>query len=256
MRRGLHSSTCPSALDPTGSDTAVLEEPWTADELRRFAASHPRPLSATAMPGSDAHRRLLEAGARIYQSCPPLRVDASTPEVREWARAHATLPTTNLESADVVELWTTWYEVIHRGWSPTAPHAELLALFDEVASEIAPNRSALCTIDGAAVAVAFVFPDDEPESILTEALIPEHPLARQAVASCMSVALAGATGVVGFDGHIGDPHFAPLWQTVPGVFAGDNDPLDLFEILPTQLLAGNSHVNRPPASRETHRVWP
>lgn len=32
------------------------------------------------------------------------------------------------------------------------------------------------------------------------------------------------------DGHVSDPHFAPLWSTDPGVHAGEDGPLDLLEI--------------------------
>ena len=52
------------------------------------------------------------------------------------------------------------------------------------------------------------------------------------VASCMATALGGFDQVVRFDGHVSDPHFAPLWSSMPGVHAGHNDPLDLLEIKP------------------------
>lgn len=214
-------------------DLAILTEPWTAHELRQAVAHRPRPLSQKAIPGTDKHRRLLAAGATVYQRCPPLQVDASTPQVRDWCRTHAILPVQDLHDEDLDELWCTWYETIHRDWSPTSPHRTLLELFAPLVEEIDPLRSTMCHVDGVPVAVAFVFPTDDPPEILTEALLPHHARARDAVASCMAAALAHMDRTVRFDGHVTDPHFHPLWNTVPGVYAGANDPLDLVEIKPT-----------------------
>lgn len=193
-------------------------------------AGQPPPLSQKAVPGTERHARLLEAGAAVYQQCPPLEVDAATAEVGRWCRDHAVLPVQSLDGCDVAQLWCEWYEVIHRGWSPSAPVSRLRELFADLATEIDPDRSVRCLVDGTTVAIAFVFPGDDPPEILTEALLPDHPAARAAVASCMAAALDAAKGVVRFDGHLSDPHFHPLWATVPGVYAGEGDPLDLLEI--------------------------
>lgn len=219
----------PNPYHPT-RDVAVLTEPWTPHEVREAARANPRPLSQKAVPGTERHARLVEAGARVYQQCPPLELDAATAQVSRWCRDHATLPVLSLRGCDVAQLWSEWYEVIHRGWSPSAPVDQLCELFVDLAAEIDPDRSVRCVVDGTTVAVAFVFPGDDPPEILTEALLPDHPQAREAVGSCMAAALAAAGGVVRFDGHVGDPHFHPLWATVPGVYAGEGDPLDLLEI--------------------------
>lgn len=219
----------PNPYHPT-RDELGLTEPWTADEVRQAAAGHPKPLAAKAVPGSEAHRKLTEAGATAYQACPPLEVDATAPAVREWCEEHALLPVEPLEVEDLDELWSRWYEVIHRGWAPTAPQGELRALFAGLVAQIDPVRSVGCRVAGELVAVAFVFPGDDPEEILTEAMLPDHGRAREAVASCMAATVNEAGGTVRFDGHVHDPHFGPLWSTVPGVYAGENDPLDLLEI--------------------------
>lgn len=219
----------PNPYHPTRDD-AVLEEPWTSEEVVRAAQRARRPLTAKAVPGTSEHRRLLEAGATVYQRCPPLQLDAASPDVAHWCRTHAVLPVHTLEGVDLLHLWLRWYEVVHRGWSPTAPREELLDLFADLATEIDPARSTGCTVEGDLVAVAFCFPGDDPPEILTEALLPDHPRAREAVASCMSIALGSVDQVVRFDGHVGDPHFGPLWASVPGVYPGPGDPLDLLEI--------------------------
>ncbi len=222
----------PNPYHPT-RDIVLLRDPWTADEVRDAAAANPRPLMQKAIPGTDKHARLMAAGGRIYQQCPPLHLDVDTPEVAAWVTDHALLPVVDAAGVDLLELWTSWYEVIHRGWAPTAPHEALAGLFTELAAEIDPYSSSLCRIDGRVIAVAFVFPGDEPPCLLTEALEPEHRQAKDAVASCMARSLALVSGVVIFDGHVSDPHFAPLWATVPGVIAGSTDPLDLIEISAT-----------------------
>lgn len=221
----------PNPYHPT-RDILLVEEPWTSQDVRELARNHPRPLSQKAVPGTTKHQRLLDAGAIVYQQCPPLEVDVSTPAVTQWCAEHRVLPVTSLSGMDVTQVWTRWYEVIHQGWSPAAAHEELLDLFADLVTEIDPEHSAACMVNDELVAVAFCFPDDAPPEILTEALLPEHPHAREAVGSCMATTLSGFDGVVRFDGHVSDPHFAPLWSTVPGVYAGQNDPLDLLEIKP------------------------
>lgn len=213
-------------------DVAILTEPWTVDELMDAARTTSRPVAHKAVPGTSEHERLMAAGGHIYQQCPPLGLDASTPAVLSWCEAHSLLPVESGMGVDLLELWTTWYEVIHESWSPTAPHDRLLELFGPLVQGLDPERTSICRVDGAILAVAFFFPDDQPPEVLTEALVPEHPHARTAVASCMARVLAQAEGEVRFDGHVGDPHFFPLLQTLPGVYADASAPLDLIEIRP------------------------
>lgn len=219
----------PNPFHPT-RDIAVLQEPWTADEVRAAVRANDRPLTQKAVPGTSKHQRLLAAGATIYQQCPPLELDAAAEPVKQWCREHHTLPVHSLEDRGLLELWVIWYEVIHQSWSPTPPRGDLADLCSDLVREIDPVRSLACSVDGEIVAVAFCFPGDKPPEILTEALLPSHPYARAAVASCMAAALAPMDCVVRFDGHVSDPHFAPLWGTVPGVYAGETDPLDLLQI--------------------------
>ncbi len=213
-------------------DILLLKEPWTPQEVLELAREHPRPLSQKAVPGTSKHQRLLAAGAEAYQQCPPLEFDASTRTVKQWCVDHRVLPVVSLKGMDVAQVWTDWYEVVHRGWSPTAAHDELVELFTDLVDEIDPARSCACLVQGELVAVAFCFSGDTPPEILTEAVLPGHPNARDAVASCMATVLSGFDQVVRFDGHVSDPHFAPLWSSVPGVYAGQDDPLDLLEIRP------------------------
>ncbi|MGC0141829.1 MULTISPECIES: hypothetical protein [unclassified Pseudactinotalea] len=102
-----------------------------------------------------------------------------------------------------------------------------------IAEELNTERSTLSLIEGGLVAACFVFGtsnDTELEAI-TEALVPKHPGARRAVAACMAKVLEEAAGVpVMFDGHLSDPHFYPLLQTLPEVQANELAPLDLLEI--------------------------
>ena len=211
-------------------DIAILSEPWTVEEFIEAVTRASKPLSQKATPGTATHDRLLAAGGHVYQQCPPLELDASTPAIAQWCADHELLPTETGEAVDLLELFTTWYEVLHASWSPTAPHDELRDLFRDIAGEIDPRRTAICRVRGEIVAVAFAFPEDVPEAILTEAILPAHPRARDAVASCMARALSEVVGITRFDGHVSDPHFFPLLQTLPGVYAGAHDPLDLIEV--------------------------
>lgn len=219
----------PNPYHPT-RDIAILREPWTVEELVEATTRTPRPLSNKAVAGTSRHDRLMAAGGRVYQQCPPQELDAGDPAVSRWCERHATLLVETCENVDLPEVWTSWYEVIHAGWAPTAPHEQLRDLFGPLVAEISAARSTICRLDGEIVAVAFVFEQDDPREILTEAMLPKHPQARKAVASCLARTLRDAPGIVRFDGHVSDPHFYPLLQTLPGVYAGSNDPLDLIEI--------------------------
>lgn len=211
-------------------DVAILEEPWTVDEVREAARRSPRPLTQKAVPGTESHQKLVKAGAVAYQQCPALQMDAAAPAAKAWVAAHAALPVESMRNLDVLELWTRWYEVVHADWSPTGAFDVIKPLFAELATQIDRDRSVICRVGDDVVAAAFVFSDDEPEEALAEALLPHHPQARTAVGSCMAHVISEANGVLRFDGHVGDPHFYPLWTTVPGVYAGTDDPLDLLEI--------------------------
>lgn len=208
-------------------------------------------LSFKAAPGSPEHIALIAAGAQPYQHCPAQLVPTGTVALREWcaAREDDAAPEGVILRAgatrtlrELAASWTSLYEVVHASWSPTADRALLMKVFTPmIEEELDVERAVLALVDGELVAACFVFTGEdtrqgedtgpgEPLEVITEALAPGHPQARAAVGAGMARVLSMAGGrPVEFDGHLSDPHFFPLLQSLPGVRAGST-PLDLLEL--------------------------
>lgn len=227
----------PNRVHPT-RDSAWLQLPGTGsrgllDALRDVGGL---PLAIKARPETPEHAAALSAGVR-YQHCPPELVPTGTEPLRAWCEENQTVPARSgygWTSEDLTVAWTQLYEVVHAAWAPTADRSTLLAEFRPmIAEELDAGRTAMCLIGGDLVAACFVFgtPDDPEVEAVTEALVPHHPQARAAVAACMARVLSEADGrPVMFDGHLSDPHFFPLLDTLPGVAPNASSPLDLLEV--------------------------
>lgn len=229
---------CPSRVHPT-RDSAWLRVPRAGssgllDALRDVGG---RPLSIKARPGTREHTAVVSAGGTRYQHCPAELVPTGTESLRAWCKDNQAVPAESAAAWTVEDLtiaWTRLYEVVHASWSPTAERSTLLAEFEPmIADELDAERTVLSHIDEELVAACFVFgtPSDLEVEAITEALVPQHPDARAAVAACMARALSEADGrSLMFDGHISDPHFHPLLETLPDVRATAQTPLDLLEV--------------------------
>lgn len=230
--KALSRGTASWRAEPSSAGVAALQALRRAGDL---------PLSLKAHPRTTEHATITAAGGAIYQQCPPELVPTGTPELADWCGAwHADavrsgvhlVPGRERTQTEVADAWTSLYEVVHAEWSPTAPTASLLEIFEPmIKAELDPDDTVLALVDGEIVAGCFVFlgPDPTVEAV-AEALVPEHPQARAAVAACPASVLARVDGrPVEFDGHRSDPHFLPLLESLPGVQAGAT-PLDLLEL--------------------------
>lgn len=192
------------------------------------------PLSVKAHPGTGAHSFYKSLGAVRYQLCPPERIDASHAEVRRWARENrgeAVSAGDRFTLTQLTEAWTDMYAVVHATWSPAGPRETLLTEFGPmIKEELDQSRSAVLLKDERIAAACFVFgTEQDPEvEAICESMDPTSASAREDVAACMAKVLtdAGSTPVM-FDGHITDPHFYPLLQSIPVV---TGRPLELLEI--------------------------
>ena len=209
------------------------------------------PLALKARPGSVEHQAVLDAGGQPYQHCPPELVPTGTEALRTWCTARESAGVqagVSLISAatwplgDMVAAWTSLYEVVHASWSPTADRATLLEVFAPMMQdELDAQRTVLALVNGDLVAACFVFTQEGASALeaITEAVLPQHPRARDGVGAVMARVLSQAAGTpVEFDGHRSDPHFFALLQDLPEVQSGST-PLDLLELRsPGALTAG------------------
>lgn len=230
--------SAPDRLHPT-RDILVLDvrrhRSWErigTPLLEAIRARAPRPLTVEAAVGSDDHRFFRAAGAVAYQRRPAQRVDPRRDDVAGWCADHAgeTVPGSRVPVADVVEALTRQYWWTHEQWAPMVSFdvvTELAAA--EIHDDTDLARSRFTVRDGGITAACFVHVDAS-QPVLTgtaEAIDPRSPHARADVAACMSAVLAGLDEPFEFDGHVSDPHFAPLLDAMPGV---SGDAVDLLEI--------------------------
>lgn len=183
--------------------------------------------------------------AESYQVCPPQRVDAGDTVVQGWARRHApgagarpeplgaghpdTSPAVVLAGTEVpfdalLDAITDRFVWQHASWSPVRSRdAAREAMDEELRSGTDLAGTRVVMRGGALTAVCDLYTDEWPgrRVCCAEAVDPALPHAREDVASVMAGVLAhvGANGggVLEFDGHVTDPHFAPLLRTIPGV---------------------------------------
>lgn len=208
-----------------------LPEEASSEQLRALAAAvHDAlgvPLAVKAVPGTEWHQRLTEAGATAYQICPPSMIDCTDPDNLAWARTTepggATVrDLTGLGDGEVLDLWVAFYAWVHADWSPLTDEGYAREIFDQMLREgLDRDRSVLVERDGRTSAVGFVFPEGEGWLVAGEAIDPNAPHAAADVLTCLQavVAALGADGVTELlvDGHVVDPHWYPALQQVPHV---------------------------------------
>ena len=218
-----------------------LPEDATPDQLRALghapADAVGAPLAAKAVPGTDRHRLLTEAGATAYQVCPPSMIDCTDPANLAWARSAdpggAVVGDLRGRSAEeILGLYLDLYVWVHADWSPVMDVDHTREVFAEMlGEELDPGRSVLVEREGRPAAMGFVFPEGEGWVVVGEAVDPDAPHAAEDVLTCLQ-ALVGRLGEDGVrellvDGHVTDPHWYPALQQVPHV---TGEGLELLEL--------------------------
>jgi GNAT superfamily N-acetyltransferase len=189
-----------------------------ARELR----PEPLPLSAKVREHDRAGMALMTAlGGRVYQRspCPVVRTgdDATT----EWCTAHAGAgrPMTDVEPAELAIAFADMYRWLHEGWSPVGSATALAEVSASMISELDHEVSAGVRRDGRLSAVAFAFPGADGIECVAETMSREEPdgaaALAAAIAACLMSAADAGIDSVEFDGHVVDPHLAPLVETLP-----------------------------------------
>lgn len=185
------------------------------------------PLLAKAVPGTPRHTQLLAVDAAVFQVCPPSEVDGSEPATAAWANeslpAGATLgEVAGLDAQEILDLWIRVYTWVHAGWSPLEDEVAAREIFGPMlAEDLALELSVLVLRDGIPTAVALSFREPEgPVCVVTEAVDPDAPSALEDVGAAMRAAVrrtADAGEPMFFDGHVSDPHYPRILETIPHV---------------------------------------
>jgi GNAT superfamily N-acetyltransferase len=214
---------------------------FTLIEQARRLAPEPKPLAAKLRPADTAGVALLRrVGGRIYQRCPGLCPDPTSPQVLAWAARTVpasdavVLPLTQLPRATWPELWVRQYLWVHDDWSPAAEEP-LRELARDLIAEVDPELSTI-TLRGASVeAVTWVFDlHGSTVEVVAETTQRHTPNGVSNVAAGLARSLSqlNERGIrkAEIDGHVSDPHLAPALDTLPNV---PREPLYLVEVDPT-----------------------
>lgn len=199
----------------------------------------PEPLPlATKLRESDpaAMAFLRTGGGRVYQRCPAVRPIPASAEITDWCR-HQLAPTgtelvspAGVSQMKLAEFFGHQYLWMHEQWSPADP-GPLRELAQDMVAEADPGLSVLAVHAGGVAAIAWAFPEgDGSVTIVCETLrrdTPEGvPVVAAALARCLQKLAAAGISRVELDGHVTDPHLAPVVDTLP---AQPSDPLLLVE---------------------------
>lgn len=208
-------------------------------ELQRTVPD-PRPL-ATKVGADDIPARGFAAslGAVVYQRCPGAIVDPTSPEVAAWIAAQeaepeiAVMSLDHLSATELGAAFTTQYLWVHAPSSPVGDIEALHSAVEEMTGAMDTELSTGSWRAGRLEAAVFVFgPDgDGPVELVAETMTRDAPngessLAAAVARSLQAAAFRGITAVE-FDGHVDDPHLAPLVESLPTTAAS---PLLLLEI--------------------------
>lgn len=206
------------------------------DALRRDLPE-PLPLSGKVRPYDPAATGLLRCfDGRVYQHCPAPRPVPSDPAIVAWCAAQSVPPHTSIVALsevpdDPVELWVEQYTWVHADWSPAAVQP-LRELAPEIVADADPHLSVVSVRNGAVVAIAWAFPEDDGDTTIVAETRRRHvsggiEQVAAALATCLGGLRRRGARAVELDGHASDPHLTPVVASLPAVAA---DPVDLVEI--------------------------
>lgn len=197
-----------------------------------------RPIAAKVSPADGAASAFVRrAGGRIYQRCPGVVVDPRSAEVMAWARG------TGSGAGELVELGTfgrerlaEWYAEqyrwVHRAWSPVGDEKLLRDVVAQQLDDLDEQLSTGVRLGSHMAATAYCFRErDGHRVVVAETLSPVQPdgeaLVGATIAAVLARAAAGGISEIEFDGHVDDPHLAPVVSSLPAMRLR---PLDLIEV--------------------------
>ncbi|WP_164545123.1 GNAT family N-acetyltransferase [Antribacter gilvus] len=182
-----------------------------------------RPFRARASSGSPAHRFLEALGGVIVQTCPPMEVGVPAAlaalGLAPLPDGVRTVPASAVAVADLDQAVVGQYRWQHDGWAPVAEGFERWLLQSAHEADLDASTCAVGPA-GDVLALALAYPGDAPLPVLTVETTARRTADGEAlVAACAlrSLDALRASGIerLTFDGHVSDPHFAPVLSRLP-----------------------------------------
>jgi hypothetical protein len=200
------------------------------------ATPQPFPILTRAMASQPAREAFSRAmGFEVLMRCPSPQLNPGSRATSHWIERHkppagvTIVPARDRSFEEFLAAWVDLYVWIHEEWSPTVDRDTVYQLF--AASGMADvdfELSQVALVDGRIVALACVMPDqwDNRSFLVTETVSRRLRNGTAILGGTIAAALreCARRGMhfVEFDGHVVDPHYYPLSQTLPVTGA---DPL-------------------------------
>jgi GNAT superfamily N-acetyltransferase len=187
------------------------------------------PILTRAMSSQPARHAFAAAmGFEVLMRCPSPQLHPGSLATSHWIERHpvpagvAVVPANQRSFAEFLDAWVELYVWIHERWSPTVARETVHAMF--AASGLADvdfELSQVAVVDDRIVALACVLPDqwDNRSFMVTETVRRQVPRGTEILGGTIAQALKACAvrgiHLVEFDGHVVDPHYYPLAQTLP-----------------------------------------
>lgn len=221
------------------------EDGHGAEVLRALAAwDERRSLVLRVLPGTPTAAAVAEVGGgQVLQSVPAGAIPAGHGDVQEWAaerlgeaaRAGVELRTgMQYTTEELLDLWMDAYLRMHERWAPVADVQRTReVLRRSLADTLDAEGTFVASVDGRPVAVTFLNAYDGALVPLMVEAEPGHPAAETAAAASMAAMLRQVSPrPVEFEGHVDEPVFMRVLETVPHRSAGALTPMDMVRIDP------------------------
>lgn len=231
------------ACDP-GQGTELLRALITDDE---------RPVMLRVVPGtSKADAVAALGGGEVLQSLPPAAVPSGHPDVQDWARQRLAAaeragvelrPGAEHTLDELLDLWMQAYLPMHESWAPVTDVAATREMFRTAFTESLNTAATFVAhTDGHALAATLTTAelDGIPVPCMIE-LAPGHTAVEAgAAASMAAVLMALSPRSVEFEGHVDEPLYMRILQTIPHTGAGALTPMDLVRMQGRELSPARS----------------
>ncbi|GAA3640104.1 GNAT family N-acetyltransferase [Microlunatus ginsengisoli] len=189
----------------------------------------PYPVLTRAMSSQPAREAFARAmGFEVLMRCPSPQLHPSSLATAHWIEQHPVPPGVRVVPAsersyeEFLDAWVDLYVWIHEEWSPTVDRAIVHQLFAASGmAEVDFELTRVAIVDGRIAALACVLPDpwDNRSFLVTETVRRRLGNGTDILAATIGSALQACAerGItfVEFDGHVVDPHYYPLAQTLP-----------------------------------------
>lgn len=211
--------------------------------LSALAAEGDRPILLRVLPGTPTAAAVARLGdAEVVQSLPAAAVPTGHPEVHAWVRAR--LETAEQQGVQLgtgrelglealLDLWVEAYLPMHERWAPVTDVEALREGFDRwFAGGLDTEHTFVATAEGDPVAATFLV--GELDGVVVPCMVEvqrDHPAAETAAAASMAAVLeAVSPRPVEFEGHVDEPVYMRILESIPQRAAGQLTPMDIVRI--------------------------